>query len=44
MKVVFDKTAFVKFRISDNFKQNIDKTHWKQQKNPYQTMDFKSLK
>jgi hypothetical protein len=31
LKVVFDKTAFLKFRISDNFKLNIDKTHSKQQ-------------
>jgi hypothetical protein len=30
MKVVFDKTAFVKFKISNNFKQNIDETHSKQ--------------
>jgi hypothetical protein len=36
LKVVFNKTAFVKFKISNNFKQNIDeihseltKTHWK---------------
>jgi hypothetical protein len=29
---VFDKTAFVKFKISDNFEQNIDKTHSKHQK------------
>ncbi len=27
LKVVFDKTAFVKFKISNNFKQNIDETH-----------------
>ncbi len=32
LKVVFDKKAFLKFRISDNFKQNIDKTRSKQQK------------
>jgi hypothetical protein len=32
LKDVFDKTAFVKFKISNNFKQNIDKTHSKQQK------------
>jgi hypothetical protein len=33
LKVVFDKTPFVKFRISNNFKQNIDgKTHSKQPK------------
>jgi hypothetical protein len=25
-KVFFDKTAFVKFKISNNFKQNIDET------------------
>jgi hypothetical protein len=31
-KVVFDKTAFVKFKISNNFKQNIDETHSKQPK------------
>ncbi len=24
MKVIFDTTAFVKFKISNNFKQNID--------------------
>jgi hypothetical protein len=29
---VFDKTAFVKFKISDNFEQNIDKTLSKHQK------------
>ena len=33
LKVVSDKTAFVKFKISNNFKQNIDKTHFKQSKN-----------
>ncbi len=27
LKVVFDKTAFVKFRIINNSKQNIDETH-----------------
>jgi hypothetical protein len=27
LKVLFDKTAFVKFTISNNFKQNIDETH-----------------
>ncbi len=31
MKVVFVKTAFVKFKISNNFKENIDETHSKQQ-------------
>jgi hypothetical protein len=29
-KVVFDKTAFVKFKISNNFKQTIDETDSKQ--------------
>jgi hypothetical protein len=33
-KVVSDKTAFVKFNISNNLKQNIDETHSKQPKNP----------
>ncbi len=32
MKVVFDKKAFVKFKISNNFKQNIDETASKQPK------------
>jgi hypothetical protein len=32
LKVVFDKTAFVKFKIGNNFKQNIDETHSKQPK------------
>ncbi len=32
LKVVFDKTAFVKFEISNNFKQNIDETDSKQPK------------
>ncbi len=27
LKVVFDKTVFIKFKISKNFKQNIDNTH-----------------
>ncbi len=27
LKVEFDKTAFVKFKISSNFKQNMDETH-----------------
>ncbi len=31
MKVVFVKIAFVKFKISNNFKENIDETHSKQQ-------------
>jgi hypothetical protein len=29
LKVVFYKTTFVKFRISNNFKQNIDKNTFK---------------
>jgi hypothetical protein len=29
LKVVFDKTAFVKLEISNNCKQNIDETHSK---------------
>ncbi len=33
LKVYFDETAFVKFSISSNFKQNIDETHSKQAKN-----------
>ncbi len=32
LKVIFDKTVFVKFKISKNFKQNIDETPPKQQK------------
>ncbi len=32
LKVVFDKTAFVKFKISKNLKQNIDETHSKRPK------------
>ncbi len=33
LKAVFDKTAFVKFKISNkNFKQNIDETNSKQTK------------
>jgi hypothetical protein len=31
-KVVFDKTSFVKFKISNNFQQNIDETYSKQRK------------
>ncbi len=34
LKVVFDKTVFVKFKISNKFKQNIDETHSKQPKLP----------
>jgi hypothetical protein len=32
LKVVFDKTPFVKFKISNNIEQKIDETHEKQQK------------
>ncbi len=32
LKVIFDKTAFVKFNIRNNFKQNIGETHSKQPK------------
>jgi hypothetical protein len=32
LKVAFDKTAFVKFNINNNMKQNIDETHSKQPK------------
>ncbi len=31
-KEVFDKTVFFKFKICNNFKQNIDETHSKQPK------------
>jgi hypothetical protein len=30
LKVVFDKTAFVKFKISNKLKKNIDETHSKE--------------
>ncbi len=47
-KVDFNKTAFVKFKISNNIKQSIGETDWKQpqihRKNPYQPMGFKNLK
>jgi hypothetical protein len=32
LSTVFDKTAFVKFKISNNFKQNIDETQSQQLK------------
>ncbi len=32
LKVVFDQIVFVKFKISNYFKQNIDKPHSKQPK------------
>ncbi len=47
LKVVFDKTVFVKFKISNNFKQNIEETHPTHQKSKgksIQLMDYKSLK
>jgi len=34
LKVVFDKTVFVKFKISNKFKQKIYETHPKQPKIP----------
>jgi|LakMenEpi03Aug12_release.lakeMendotaPanAssembly.Ray.scaffolds.fasta_scaffold4664967_1 hypothetical protein len=40
--VVPDKIAFVKFKISNTFKQNVDNTHSKQPK--IQLVDFKNLK
>ncbi len=32
LKVILDKTAFVKFNVSNNYKQNVDETHSKQPK------------
>ncbi len=32
LRVVFDKTAFVQFKIVNNFKQNLNETHSKQTK------------
>jgi hypothetical protein len=32
LKVFFDNTEFVKFKTSNNFKQNIDESHLKQPK------------
>jgi hypothetical protein len=32
LKVVFDKTAFVKLKISNYFKKNVDETHSKEPK------------
>ncbi len=32
LKVVFDKTVIIKFKINNNFKQNFDKTYSKQPK------------
>jgi hypothetical protein len=43
LKVIFDKTAFIKFKISNNFKQDIDGTVLNQlQENPYQSMNLKT--
>ncbi len=42
-KIVFDKIEFFKFKIINNFKQNIDETDF-QYNQPYQHMDFKNLK
>ncbi len=42
LKVVLDKTAFVKYKISNNFKQpKTTKNPWE---NPYPPMVFKTLK
>jgi hypothetical protein len=46
-KVVFDKTMFVKFKISNNLKQNIDETNSKQKKSIGKSIPaygFKNLK
>ena len=46
LKIIFDKAVFVKFKISNNFKQNIVEKHSQTtknpQKNPYQPMDFET--
>jgi hypothetical protein len=47
LKIVFDKTAFVKFKIGNNLKQISDetfKTTKNPYENPYQPKDFKNLK
>jgi hypothetical protein len=45
LKVIFDKTSFIKFKISNNFKQDIDGTVLNHlQQNPYQSMNLKKLK
>jgi hypothetical protein len=48
LKVISHKTAFVKFKIGNKFKQKVDETHSKQPnihlKNPRQTRDFKNPK
>jgi hypothetical protein len=43
-RAVFDKTAFVKFKINNNFKQNSDETHSKQPKIHTSLWIFKNLK
>jgi hypothetical protein len=43
-QICFETTAWVKFKISNSFKENIDETDSKQPNNPYQPMDFKNLK
>jgi hypothetical protein len=45
LKVNFDETAFAKFKISNNFKQNIDDTQSEQPKiqRKILPLDFKSL-
>jgi hypothetical protein len=35
LKVIFDKIAFVKFEICNNFKQNIDETDFKNNQTVY---------
>jgi hypothetical protein len=45
LKVIFDKPAFIKFKISNIFKQDIDGTVLNQlQEKPYQSMNLKKLK
>jgi hypothetical protein len=41
---VFDRTVFVKFKISNNFEQNIDETNLKQPKIHTVGNGFKNLK
>jgi hypothetical protein len=43
LKVVFDKRAFVKFMISNNFQQNIDEKYSKIPKIPIKNARTKSL-
>jgi hypothetical protein len=42
LKVVLDKTLFVKFNISNNFKQNIDNFKQNIHKKTIQPMEFKT--